>query len=117
MTICEICGKKFNEELVENDFLGIVYAAVYPLNYNAFGRKVCSECAKAEYESGNYYERCEICGKEFYPETERVEFDRLLSDKRIEADMWERGIYCADCAASSLLKYIAEELECKLKLL
>ncbi len=114
---CEICGKEFNGASVENDFHGIVISTVFPLRYSAFGRKLCPECAKSEYENGNYYEVCEVCGKTFYPETERVEFDRLLSIKRIEADIWEWGIHCTGCAESILLKYISEKLKCKLRLI
>ena len=115
--VCEICGKKYNKVSVEKDFQGIVFATVYPLKYGVFGRKLCAECAKAEYESGNYYEVCEVCGKVFYPEAERVEFDRLLSCKKIEADMWDCGIHCASCAESILLEYIKKELNCSLRLI
>lgn len=103
MNICEICGCEYDEELAEFDFRnGINIHHPLPVSYHQFGRCLCGECAVNEYEDGNYFETCESCGKKYFPEDEEDNFQQQVSRRVTGANMYENGIYCADCAAAAL---------------
>lgn len=103
MCKCERCGNKFDKYFDESEFLFRVDSP-FPVSYDRFGRDLCVECALEEFEAGNYTEECECCRKEFNPQDDEIEFERLVSHKVIGADMFEFGILCAECAAERLLE-------------
>ena len=106
--VCEKCGKEFEDWVAEDEFLSGV-DSVGILSYEQFGRHLCGECAIEEFENGHYYETCERCGKQFNPSSEEFEFERQVSHRILGADMYEFGIYCADCAATEWLNSLEIE--------
>lgn len=108
MRTCELCGKEYDQYEASDIFESNDDRSVCAF-YNQFGRDLCGECAISEYEAGHYYETCENCGKSFYPEDEHSDFQSQVSYKVSDADMYEHGIHCADCAASLLFDAIKEE--------
>jgi len=109
MAICEKCGKEFDESEAADEFDEETMYSSVAVSYYAFDRCLCGECAVQEYENGNYYETCECCGKRFNPEDEESDFQNQVSYKVSDADMFEFGILCADCAAEKLFESIEEE--------
>ena len=110
MEICEICGCEFDRETAEYEFHEGINPS-FQVDYAQFGRCLCGECAISEYENGNYFETCESCGKRFFPEDEAEDFESQVSHRITDADMYEHGIYCADCAAAALLAELDEECD------
>ena len=110
MLVCEKCGKRYWEWQAESKFTDEVCASL-PVSYSQLHMEVCGDCAIEEYESGNYFEECECCGKRFYPETELAIFEGLVSHKVYDADMYSKDIYCAECAAKELLESLEEEYD------
>jgi len=108
MAICEKCGVEFDESEASYQFESDVEAS-FPVSYECFSRCLCGECAIEEYANGYYYETCEECGKRFFPEEESFSFESQVSHKVMDADMYEHGILCADCAASKLLSEFDDE--------
>ena len=108
MAVCEKCGKEFNEWDAECEFEGGV-ASSFPVSYDRLERRLCGECAIEEFENGNYYEICECCGKRFNPESDQLSFESQVSHRVSDADMFDEGVYCADCAANKLLDSLNEE--------
>lgn len=106
MAICEKCGVEFDEDEVGFEFQMSVDSA-FPVSYDEFGRSLCVDCAVEEFESGNYFDTCECCGKRFNPQDDESEFLRQVSDRFVDADMFTFGLLCADCAANKL--YEADE--------
>lgn len=99
MTICEECGKEFNEYDADSQFREETSLTVSSISYEQLGRCLCGECAIAAYANGEYFENCEICGKKFYPEDENERFKRAIDFRNIDADMYvDRRVLCADCA-------------------
>ncbi len=111
MATCEKCGKEFEEWDAENKFYDDCGYSPLPLSYSQFGRALCGDCAVEEFENGNYYETCECCGKQFNPNTEHSDFENQVSHRVLDADMYEHGIYCADCATKKLLDSLSENEE------
>ena len=108
MTVCEKCGKQFEEWDAETEFENGVSSS-FPVSYDQLGKCLCGDCAIEEFENGNYYETCECCGKQFNPDSEQFGFSNQVSHKVIDADMYEFGIHCADCAAIKLLDSLEDE--------
>lgn len=108
MSVCEKCGKTFDKDEAEYEFENGVNSS-FSVSYYQLGRCLCGECAIEEFENGNYYEICECCGKQFNPESEQFDFERQVSHKVIDADMYEFGMHCADCASTKLLDSLADE--------
>ena len=102
MSICDKCGKEFDKKETEYEFESGHYSD-FPLSFDRLERCLCLNCAIEEYENGNYYEICECCGKLFNPDSDQFDFENQVSDRVIDAEMYEYGIHCADCAAKKLL--------------
>lgn len=110
MVKCEKCNKEFERDEAEYEFESRVYSS-FPVSCDRFGKDLCVECALEEFKAGNYTEECECCGKEFNPQDDEFEFERLVSHKVLDADMFEYGILCAECAAKKLFESLDETEE------
>lgn len=113
MKTCVRCGKEYDEDLVEYDFVNadspITELGITP-GYDRLGADLCLECALQAIDNNEYTEICECCGKIFNPLEEASKFDDLVSWKVIDADFFDgSNIYCAECAANKLLETIDEE--------
>lgn len=108
MPKCEKCDKEFDLEEVEWEFEQNIDAN-FPVSYERLERMLCIDCAEEEFYNGNYYEYCEICGKKFYPLDDEREFENLVSHKISDADMYDEGIVCAECAAKILLDSLEDD--------
>ena len=106
--VCEKCGKEFDEWTAETDFEEGVNISL-SVSYHQLGRCLCGPCAIEEFNNGNYFETCECCGKQFYPCTEQLDFDYQVSKRITDADMYEYGVHCADCAAKKILDSLPDE--------
>lgn len=102
MIVCDQCGKEFDQDEAEYAFESNVDSSI-PVSYDRLNRCLCGECAIEAYENGQYFEICECCGKQFFPEDEVLNFEQQVSHKVTDAEMDEYGILCADCAASKVL--------------
>ncbi len=102
MPLCEKCGNEFEEWDAEYEFENGVDTS-FPVSYDQLNKYLCGKCAIEEFKNGNYYETCECCGKRFNPDSEQFEFEKQVSHKVLDADMFDLGIHCADCAATKLL--------------
>ena len=102
MVKCEKCGKDFDKWEASVAFESINFASL-PVRYDRFGRSLCCACAIEEYQTGNYFETCECCEKQFYPETELLAFEKDLLIKKLHFSMYDFGILCADCAKKCVL--------------
>ena len=101
MPICDMCGKEFDREEVEDSF------DYDMLSYSNFRRCLCLECANSVIEEsidGEYYETCEKCGKTFDLIQEMSKFDDNFSSANGTdlLDYWQDGIICADCALDKI---------------
>lgn len=106
MKKCEWCGKKFDLQDAEDEFMSGTFA----LSYENVRKCLCGECAIQAIEDevdGVYYEVCEECGKEFDLIEESSEFDSNFSwaNGTTLRDYWGDKIRCCDCA----LKKIEED--------
>ena len=110
MPICEKCGVEFDENEAECIFDDNDVAS-FSVDYYRLNRCLCGNCAIEEYERGNYSEECECCHKKFFPEDEKIKFESLVSNRVTDADMYEHGILCADCAAEKLREEIDDEYD------
>ena len=108
MEICVQCGRAFEEWEAESDFDNGADASI-AVSYSQLHRCLCGKCAIEAYANGDYLETCECCGKEFYPEDEISDFKRQVSHKVADANMYEHGILCADCAAEKLLDELEDD--------
>lgn len=98
MLICDRCGKEFDEDFAESDFMDGADSSVSSKDYDNIPECLCGECAIEYYNNGEYRETCESCGKVFEPENENSQFELQISNWLTGADMYEFGIYCAECA-------------------
>ena len=101
MAKCEKCGKVFDKWEAEVVFEGVNFASL-PVQYNRFDKALCGTCAIKEYQNGNYFERCDRCGKRFYTESENFVFESNLMIRKLNFNMYDFGILCADCAQSCI---------------
>ena len=108
MAICEKCGKQFDREEAEWQFENGVDSS-FSVSYDQLGQCLCGDCAIEEFENGNYYEICECCGKKFNPDSDLFSFEKQVSHKVLDADMYEFGVNCADCAAEKLLESLEDD--------
>ena len=107
MPKCEKCGIEFDEWEAENEFQDGVSTSLQ-VSYAQLGRCLCGACAIEEFENGNYYEICECCGKTFNPCVDELIFYQFISDKITDADMYEFGLHCADCAITKALNSLED---------
>lgn len=110
MPICEKCGIEFDRNEAEAIFIDYDGAS-FDTDYYKFKHCLCGNCAIEEYENGNYFEKCTCCHKKFFPEDEKIKFESLVSNRVTDADMYEHGILCADCAAEKLLAELEDEYD------
>ena len=97
---CEICKKKFIEEVSRDDF-----ESEYPSkSYDNFEKKLCGECAIDvidSLESGIYFEYCEECGIKYDPIDTDAKFEsKYTNDYGTYAcisDLTDK-LLCLDCA-------------------
>lgn len=82
MAICVKCGKQFDQEDAEWIFEDSVNAS-FPVSYDCLEKCLCGECAIEEFENGNYFERCECCGKKFNPQEDELDFENQVSHIRV----------------------------------
>lgn len=99
METCDRCGKLFDEDEAESEFV-IEY---YDLSYQNLRGCFCGDCAKEiieDKEDGIYFETCEQCGCEFDLFQEESKFDSMHSpyNGTTLRDFWRDLIRCADCA-------------------
>ena len=102
MAKCERCGKLFDEWETAVAFESGDFASL-PVHYDRFGRPLCYACATREYQNGNYFETCECCEKRFHPENENFVFESNLMIRKLNFNMYDFGILCADCAKNCIL--------------
>lgn len=102
MAICEKCGKDFDKWVTSVAFESLNFASL-PMRYDRFDRSLCCACAIEEYQNGNYFETCECCEKKFHPENENFVFQSNLMIRKLNFNMYDFGVLCADCAKNCIL--------------
>ena len=99
MKECEYCGKIFDPQDEELDFM----EETYLLLYGNLRKCLCAECAVEAIENnetGIYFEQCEKCGKTFDLAEEEEIFSSHFSweDGCTLRDYWKKETLCAECA-------------------
>lgn len=99
METCDRCGKIFDEDEAETEFV----SEYFDLSYQNFRGTFCADCAiqiLEDKEDGYYFETCEQCGCTFDLILEESKFDDRHSwfNGTSMRDFWKDLIRCADCA-------------------
>lgn len=103
-SICENCGKEFEEEDAREEFESETGKC-----FEYLTKCLCAECAieaiDAE-EDGVYLEVCDNCGKRFDPFLAEADMQRETGDLGAEINMF--GNLCLDCFMDEYQKFCDE---------